>query len=212
MTADEIRQGLKVLRNYYAKDGQPHALNDTQLAVYLDGLSPFAAAELERAARTWMQQSRWFPALSDLLALVRPPALDPAAAAQLAWTTFERAMRRAGAYRGVTFADGAIGETVRQVFGTWAAASQFDVDSPGWAIRRQSFLALYATFASRVGGPVTLYGIHRDAVSMLVGHVEGLPTLPAASGEDDLRELSPAEASAAWAAITQRFAAERGLR
>jgi hypothetical protein len=205
MTADEIRRGLNVLRHYYAHDGQPYALNDAQLAVYLDGLRPFGPAELESAARTWMRTARWFPKLCDLLTLLAGPQVSPEAAAHLAWTTFERSLRRAGAYRGATFVDGAIGETARQVFGSFASACAFDLDSPGWAIRRQTFLAVYPTFHGRVGGPVTLHGLHAHESPVVIGHVEGLPLLEASHDED--RELTAAEATAALTQVRDRFLA-----
>jgi hypothetical protein len=72
MSADEIREGMKLLRNYYAKDGQPRMLNDAQWAVYVAGLTPYTRADLERAAHRWMQTSQFFPLLSDLLTLIKP--------------------------------------------------------------------------------------------------------------------------------------------
>lgn len=188
MTAAQINAGLRVLRNYYAdKKGTPHALNDVQLSVYLDGLAPFSAPELEAASRAWMRQSRWFPALSDLLELLSP-AVSVADQAALAWTAVEQAIRRIGSYRSVQFADPPIGETVRQVFGTWPRACHFDFDSPGWTLRRQQFVALYPTIARRGGSaPVTLGGLHRDDRPALVAHVEGLPAPRdhALTGPDD---------------------------
>jgi len=97
-------------------------------------------------------------------------------AAKLAWTAVERAIRQAGSYRGVTFSDASIGDAVLQVFGSWPAACAYDFDSPGWAIKRQTFLAVFPTLAIRAGSdPVTLSGQHRNATPMLVGHVAGLP-------------------------------------
>lgn len=203
MTADEIRRGVDVLRHYYARDGQPYRLNDAQWAAYLDALQPFPAAMLAAAASAWIRQSRWFPAVSDLLSLLAP-AVSSEQAAHLAWTTVERALRSVGTYRSVTFEDGAIGETVRQVFGSWPAAGQFDVDSPGWAIRRQSFLALYPVVAARTAGPVTLQGRDRSAPA-LVAHVPGLPAPHAAlSPSEPLRELSQAEAETALRGVAER--------
>ena len=207
MTPAEVRQGMAVLRNYYAKDGKPHVLTDAQWAVYLDGLQRHSAGELEAAARLWMRQSKWFPALSDLLGLIDGATVTPEQAAHLAWTTFERACRSAGAYRGATFIDGAIGETARQVFGSFAAACQFDLDSPGWAIRRQSFLAVYQTLHGRCHEPVTLRGMHRHETPLVIGHVPGLPALT--DGRDEpMRELSPVEASTQLRLVTERFLAK----
>lgn len=181
MTQQEIGAGLKVLRNYYGKAGQPHELNDVQVAAYMDHLAPYSAAALESAVKQWIASSRWFPSVSDLLAILRGPAMSDEAQAQLAWTTFERALSAAGAYAGATFTNGAIGETARQVFGSWGAACQFSLDSPGWAIRRNTFLALYPAIAARwTGEPVTLRGMAEVAQPMRIGPVAGLPLLPRA--------------------------------
>ena len=200
MTPAEVRQGLALIRNYYPKDGKPHPLNDAQWGVYIAGLANHSAGQLEAACHAWMRTSKWFPALSDLLELIEGPPTDLTAAAQLAWTAVERAIRQAGSYRGATFADGCIGETVQQVFGSWPVACGYDFDSPGWAIKRQTFLAVFPGIAQRSrGGLVTLAGLHRNADPMVVAHVEGLPA-PAGkaltdSADGDRMPLSRDEAS-----------------
>lgn len=167
-----------------------------------------ACRRLEAAERA-DGESAW-PSLGTLLRVCREvtdgPQVDATAAAHLAWTTLERALRSAGAYRGATFVDGAIGETARQVFGSWPAACAFDLDSPGWAIRRQSFLAIYPTLASRVTGPVTLRGMDARQAPQVIGHVPGLALPPA--GVDDMRELTQAEAVSALGEVTRRFLAQ----
>jgi hypothetical protein len=180
---DAVRSTLTVLRNYYAnRDGQPYQLNETQIAVYLEGLAPHPPEALEAAARAWMRQSAFFPRLSDLLQLLAP-AVDVEALAHAAWGRLEAEIRRVGAYRGAQFADAAFGETVRQVFGSWAEACRFDTDSPGWAIRRQTFLKLFPVNAARHHDlpPVVLAGLHRDQAPALIGHLEGLPVTATAA-------------------------------
>jgi hypothetical protein len=175
MTPTQVREGLALLRNYYAKDGKPHPLNDAQWAVYCAGLAPFEPEALTAAAHQWMRDSKWFPALSDLIAILAPK-VDVAAAAHLAWTQFERAIGAAGRYNGATFLDGAVGETVRQVFGSWQHACSYDYDSPGWAIKRQTFLSIFPTILSRGNGqPVTLRGEFKTATPHVVGRIPGLP-------------------------------------
>lgn len=159
MTPQEAKTVIDALRKHYARDGKDYVLNEIQLAFYTKALLPYQPSEGQDAVQRAIAASKYFPAVSELLALLRGPELSPEAQAQLAWTTFERALARAGAYNGVTFEDGAIGETVRQVFGGWWQACQFDLDSPGWAIRRQSFLALYPHLASRVTGEVMFRGL-----------------------------------------------------
>jgi hypothetical protein len=164
----KVEKVLMILRNYYGKDGRPLAMNDVQIGVYLSRLERFSAAELERAATAHMESSAFFPKLSDLLALLDPP-VDPKVAAMTAWTTLETAIRRAGCYRGATFADGAIGECARQVFGSWASACSFDTDSPGWAIRRQTFLTLYPSLAGKHPEPVTMAGLFPHELPLMIG-------------------------------------------
>ena len=211
MTRDEIVRGVRVLANYYADaQGQPKALNDVQWAAYLSGLAPFTTAEFEAASTAWMRQSAFFPRLSDLLGLLLPPALAPEVLAHEAWATVERTARSVGAYRGVVFEDGALGETVRQVFGSWPAVCGFDVDSPGWAIRRQSFLALYPAALTRHGthGPVTLPGLDRALSPRVIAAGRSVRALPV--GDAAPAALSPSEAKNALGEIRDRFIGRGG--
>jgi len=181
-----VRQTLSVLRQYYAgRDGQPHQLNDVQATVYVDGLAGFSSEALEAAARTWMRQSAFFPRLSDLLSILDPP-VDMDSLAHAAWARLEREIRRIGAYRSVQFADAAFGVAVRETFGGWPQACRFDVDSPGWAIRRQTFLAMFKAAVGRKNlEAVTLIGQHRDQAPALIGPLEGLPSQPLLTAQPD---------------------------
>lgn len=194
-----VESTLRVLREYYCdKDGRPRVLNPVQITVYTDGLMRFTPDQLEAAARQWMKGSKWFPALSDLLEILEPK-LDTTTASHLAWACVERAIRQAGVYRGATFEDGRIGQAVRETFGTWATACSFDVDSPGWAIRRQTFLSIFGSLVPRALPPVTLTGIGRANEPMLIAALEALP-MPkslAAPHEYDGRPATHEEAVAA---------------
>jgi hypothetical protein len=183
--AAAVRVTLRVLQAFYAtRDGQNYPLNETQLAVYLDGLASYSPEALEAAARMWMRQSPFFPRLSDLLGVLAPP-VDVHALAHAAWGRLEAEIRRIGAYRGAAFADAAFGETVRQVFGSWAEACRYDTDSPGWAIRRQTFLALFPVIvARRPADPVILPGLHRDQPPAHIGPLDGLPAAPTLAAPD----------------------------
>jgi len=184
-----VRQTLQVLRQYYAgRDGQPHQLNEVQASVYVDGLTGFSAEALEVAARTWMRQSAFFPRLSDLLGILDPP-VDLESLAHAAWARLEREIRRIGAYRSVQFADAAFGQAVRETFGGWPQACRFDVDSPGWAIRRQTFLSVFKAAAAKQHlQPVTLIGQHRDSTPALIGPLEGMPKHPQIAAAPDRSE------------------------
>lgn len=184
---NEIRDVLKVLREFYGdtKNG-PWKLNDAQNAMYFSELAAFTKDQLTIAARAHMAESAFFPKLSELLKIIKPPkSLD--ADVSLAWTTLERAIRRAGIYRGVTFADGQLGATVVQVFGSWAAACNYDWDGPGWAIRRQMFKDIFPTNRGKLE-PVTLRGIGAGDPPLLIGE---LPTdaLPAHDARDRAKDV-----------------------
>ncbi len=198
---------LDILCTYYAPPGEKERpMNPVQTLMYREALDRFPLPALEAAARAWIRKSRFFPGVSDLLQILETPDLDPAVAAQLAWTTFERAIQHAGAYRGVTFENGAIGETVRQVFGNWPTACSFDLDSAGWTIRRQSFLAIFPTVMRQPHGPVTLVGRHKDAKPHVVAAIAGLPSAPALTeAEDRNRPATREEAKIAM----DRFHAQR---
>lgn len=210
-TAENIKATLDVLCRYYRdRDNQPRKLDDVQVAVYLDGLNEFTADELETAARAWMRKSRWFPALSDLRDLLTEPSPDWKTLAHVAWTTFERAIGRAGVYRGVTFADPAIGECVRQTFGSWEHACSYDRDSAGWTIRRQTFLAIFPTVAEKATEPVTLPGLFRNDTPLLIAHVEAFPEPKALLAEADKSKQSLAEVERRFKLIgIQKVATER---
>jgi len=196
---NSVTRTLDVLRAYYAdREGNPHPLNDVQLTVYLDALSACEPAKVEAAARQWMRQSKWFPKVSDLLELIQP--LNAESAALLAWSAVERAVQQVGAYQAVQFADAAIGETVRVVFGSWPRACSFDYDSPGWHERKQAFLRLYASIAARQPDSPILAGMHGRSQPALIGHVEGLPLLPARQEA----ALTAGESKALLASIRER--------
>lgn len=178
MPADlrEIAATLDVLCRYYRdKHNEPRQLDDVQATVYADGLCEFDALEIESAARQWMRTSRWFPALSDLRAILTGPPTDWEALALIAWATFERAVSAAGVYRGVTFEDPSIGEAVRQTFGSWEHACSYDRDSPGWTIRRQTFVSIFPLIAVKATAPVTLRGLSPVDPPLVIQHVAALP-------------------------------------
>jgi hypothetical protein len=175
-----VRKTLNVLRSCYAnREGQPHQLNEVQITVYLDGLSPFTPEELEAAARKWMASSPFFPRLSDLRHLLTP-AVDADVLANQAWARLENDLRKVGTYRAVTFLDPVFGEAVRQTFGDWASAGNFQIDSPGWAIRRQTFISAFKSSLLRTDLPptVTLSGRHHDRAPVVLPLLDGMPSRP----------------------------------
>ena len=170
-----VKAALDVLCQQYARNGEPYRLNDVQAVLYLEELSRFPASQLEYATREWIRQSKFFPTVADLLGIMEPPP-DWPALSNLAWSLVCKAIRTVGYSSNVTFTDASIGEAVRQTFGTWEAACSFDSDSPGFAIRRQTFLAIFPAIHDtwQDEDPVTL--------PSSFGSVGGFKTVPALYG------------------------------
>lgn len=180
---------LTELGRYYTDfQGAPHQLNDTQVRAFVEGLKHFELPAIHAAAARHMATSKFFPRLSELLDHLAPK-VDEEAAAHLAWTAVERALSSGGTYRGVIFTQGAIGETVRQVFGSWPSAGRFDTHGAEWAIRRKTFLAIFPGIARRHdGAPVTLRGLSPSDAPYVVPVVPGLP---APTSTPQLTETAP---------------------
>jgi hypothetical protein len=195
-TADDIKAILAALRNHYSdpRTGKPHLMNPTQVSVYTDGLIEFDNAALRAAAATWMKSKRFFPALCELRELLGVVHHSPEKLALLAWAAVERAIRQAGAYRGATFADPAIGETAKRTFGSWEHACAYDRDSPGWHSKKLTFVTLFPMIMHTATEPVTMLGLTGGYdPPLLVHHVEGMPTPPKAlsapGGRNPLAEV-----------------------
>jgi hypothetical protein len=195
-TADDIKAVLAALRNHYAdpRTGKPHLMNPTQISVYTNGLVEFDNDAIRAAAARWMQTNRFFPALCELRELLGCVNRSPKELAILAWAAVEKAIRQAGTYRGATFADPAIGEAVRQTFGSWEHACSYDRDSPGWHSRKLTFLAIFPMMIHTATEPVTMTGLSQGYdPPLLVHHVDGMPAPPKAlsapGGRNPLAEV-----------------------
>lgn len=198
-----VQKFLQKLCEFYPSQGRPHVMNDTQIEVYLSALSRFTPEQLDRAGKRVMLSSKFFPALSELLELLEPKT-DSKALAELAWSSVLRALRSGGIYRGATFQTGAVGEAVRQVFGTWAAACSFDTDSAGWTVRRTAFLNVFPTLLNRPMGPVTLAGLHGAENAYQVPALEGAPSAAALPAYAQDPQLTRDEAKGLLAAMAAR--------
>ena len=186
---------LQTLCVFYPTQGRPHVMNDLQAEVYIAALSRFTPEQLDAAGKRWMLVGKFFPALSELLELLEP-RVSAATEAHIAWASVERAIRQAGVYRGATFEDGRIGEAFRQTFGSWATACNFDIDSPGWAIRRQTFMAVFGSLASQAVPPVTVRGLRPEAPLLIPAPV-GLSRPQLTDGAYDDGPATHAQAVAA---------------
>lgn len=155
-----VAKVLDTLCKHYARpDGTPHALNDTQGALYISLLEKYPHEALTGAAVQWIQTSRFFPAISDLVGIL-DPVRDPKTLAALAWSEVEKLTRRVSGYDSVLFEDPVLGEAVKRTFGTWTRATTMDQNDPMWASRRNVFLSIYpALLAQPPSEPVRVNGI-----------------------------------------------------
>jgi hypothetical protein len=202
--ASHVTATLKILCDYYTDlQGNPRKLNPVEWGAYIDGLSEFPPAALEAAAKQCIRERQWFPKVSELREILTPKT-DSKALAELAWASVLQAIRRGGIYRGATFETGAVGEAMRQVFGSWSAACSFDTDSAGWTVRRQSFLAIFPTILNRPTGPVTLVGLHGTENPYQVPALQGAPIAAALPAHEQHPQLTHTETLGVLAAMAAR--------
>jgi hypothetical protein len=77
-----------------------------------------------------------------------------------AWVWMRAAMGAVGSYRSLIIDDGALGETIRAVFGGWPAACTVDFSHEMWASTRKAFSRVYGMYVdSGVRGSRYLPGI-----------------------------------------------------
>jgi len=173
-----IAKTLDVLRAYYAdKDGDIYPLNDVQLAVYLDALNPCAPESVEQAARQWMRTSKWFPKVSDLLDTICPEP-DLKALGLIAWAEVENAVKRWGHASVMRFENPELAEAVRRTFRDWSGVTWIESGSPTWAIKRQSFLAIFEQVMQEDREFDRVVGDRRNALQGFVGEVEWVEGFP----------------------------------
>lgn len=132
----------------------------TRIVLYARLLDDLTLAEVatacERAAR---EGSGFLPSPGELRRYVRPSADE---AAVLIWNGLAHAADVVGAYAPLAFDDPAAAEAVRAVFGGWPEVCAECDGGPGWAARRQEFIAVYkmaARLAPKADAPRVLPGL-----------------------------------------------------
>lgn len=118
---------------------------------YRLGLGGIAIKSVEKACCLALQRSKFMPSPAELRELALTGGTSYESAAQLAFVSLRREVRRLGSDGSVWFSDGAIHATVRRL-GGWRACcdqprSQFDV----WY--RKSFLATYISILREGASP-----------------------------------------------------------
>lgn len=196
VSIDRFQRVIDTLREFYARDGRPHSLNETQLRGYLIGLSGYSIEAVEAAAQRAIVECRFFPTLAELLAMLNGTGEEQAMAA---FSRLRQAMRTVGAYRAIVFEDGALGDAIRLTFGGWPQACAYDYDSPAALVRRKEFLMLYAASVNRGAAetPLRLDGQQRGSAAF----VPRLGTMGGPVPDDVRARLTDGDAAAGKAAL-----------
>lgn len=155
-----------------------------RVAIYARALSDLSYEELRDALTRVVRESKYFPSVAEIRSHVEPATDD---AALVAWSAAQRASETAGAYRTVTFEDGAAAEALVAVFGSW---SQFcEQNDIALATKQKEFIAAYRqarrrgeTSERRLPGICEASGQYSDRTSACLVARSG-KVLNAADGE-----------------------------
>lgn len=167
------------------------------LQVYAELLAEYPQEAVANACRDLTQdESYGFPQCGAIITRIKKALYgDVKGNALKAWAEVLKAARRAGAYRGVEFADPAMAEALRIAVGSWSGLCSLDTESFQYSTARKTFLEIYEREAvkPRGGEPVYLPGLGSSASPYLVPRIDGLDTqaLPKPSESRQSDELPP---------------------
>lgn len=91
-------------------------LDDGEKRIYMRALGDLPIEMIERAVELAFKSCKWMPKPVELRQLVEGTQEDEAATA---WDRLQQAYSKAGYWTSVVFEDGAIGEAMARVFGSW---------------------------------------------------------------------------------------------
>ena len=113
-------------------------------AIWEIGLAGIELAAIKRAVELWVKRSRFMPTPADIREMAGE--IRPDDRAQQAWIIVERAVRRVGAYKTVSFDDIAINATLRSL-GGWVRVCETEGVEFDTHLRRE-FMKTYASLCS----------------------------------------------------------------
>lgn len=136
MTKPECLQLFALLAAAYPKE----PMTEAQVTLYTQMLAPYDGLAVRGAVLLHIQQSPWFPRLSDVVdRLTKRDQLDP----DEAWREVVTAIRRVGMYRTPSWSHPALAETVAALgWNTLCESENPEAD-------RAHFLRFYASAATR---------------------------------------------------------------
>ena len=182
MTADESGPFAAILAELGEVYGE--AVSPVRARLYFEALSDLTLAEVRAAARQVVKASHFFPKPADLLEAIQGSEADQA---ERAWAMVLRAMEQVGPYQTVDFADEAIHECVRRIFGGWPDACLMELsDAP---FRHAEFLKMYRALRRRHLVAKPMPGL-LETDNRSKGFVEHIPA-PVMLGEPKTRPALP---------------------
>ncbi len=101
-------------------------------------------------------EKKWFPAVAELVQMVRPSEED---AAVLAWSALLQAAAEVGAWASLDVENGRTAEAVKAVFGSWPTLCREAEDGPALVAKRVAFLAAYRQAGRRTVVAARLAGL-----------------------------------------------------
>jgi hypothetical protein len=115
-------------------------LSEAMIRVYAVGLGDLTYEQVRAAMGTLLRESTFWPSVADLRRVAA--GSSPEDAAILAWVGLRRAAGEVGAWASLEAEDGAVGDALVAVFGSWPAFCRLE-EGPEMHTRRQEFLAAY---------------------------------------------------------------------
>lgn len=132
---------LAIVAELYNKE-----LSAAQQVLYWDCVSDLPLDALLQALFFLAGTGEFFPKPVDIRKAVLGDAEE---ATEAAWLSYKAEAHRIGAYETPVFEDGALGETIRAVFGGWPEACFIELSPEMWASKRKEFGRVHAVFMKR---------------------------------------------------------------
>lgn len=163
MNEQEQKRVTTVLLSAFEMYRQPKP-SATVHALWIKLLNGYSVSEIEQAFAKHLATSKWMPAPSDILDLIKP---DLEIEAQAAYNDFREALIRVGAYRSVCFKNPATMTTV-SLMGNWGDLCHTPTEKLDFM--RKNFIETYIEISKRdnVKPPELLKGIFKDDSPVMI--------------------------------------------
>lgn len=122
------------------------ALSPAKQALYFEALADLEFEQVVEALNAAIRTCRFMPKPVEIRALA---VGDDEDRTEQAWSTLRTAMRQVGYASSVIFEDGALGEAVTALFGSWPEACSQDLSPEMWASTRKAFGRVYRVTLQR---------------------------------------------------------------